>query len=53
LEINYLEVVKIGDRISIQFENGKEKSVVFFSHWGGVEFLKEVEKYVKVLKWGK
>jgi len=43
-------VVRIGDRISIQFKNEKEKSVVFFSHWRGVEFLREVEKYVEVLK---
>ena len=43
-------MVRIGDRISIQFEDGKEKSVVFFSHWRGVEFLKEVERYVEVLK---
>ena len=40
----------MGDRISIQFENGGDKSVVLFSHWGGKEFLKEARKYVKELK---
>ena len=28
----------MGDRISIQFENGEEQSVVLFNHWGGKEF---------------
>jgi len=40
----------MGDRVSIQFVNGKEKSVVLFSHWGGMGFVKEAEDYVKDLK---
>ena len=40
----------MGDRISIQFKNGPDKSVVLFSHWGGKDFLKEARKYVKELK---
>lgn len=40
----------MGARISVQFENGKDKSVVLFSHWGGEEFAKEAKKYVKDLK---
>lgn len=40
----------MGDRISIQFQNGEEKSVVLFSHWGGQDFLKRAKQYVKGLK---
>lgn len=40
----------MGARISVQFENQGEKSVVLFSHWGGEEFAKEAKKYVKNLK---
>ena len=40
----------MGDRISISFKNDKEESVVLFSHWGGMEFLKEAQRYVKLLK---
>ena len=44
----------MGDRVSIQFVNGKEKSVVLFSHWGGVGFVKEARTYAKELKaWAK
>lgn len=39
----------MGDRISIQFENGGEKSIVLFSHWGGRNFLKEAKEYIKNL----
>lgn len=39
----------MGDRISIQFENGGEKSVALFSHWGGMEFVDEAVTYVKEL----
>jgi len=35
----------MGDRISIQFKNGKEKSVVLFSHWGGLSFFEVAKKY--------
>ena len=40
----------MGARISVQFEQGKEKSVVLFSHWGGEEFLRGAKLYVKELK---
>lgn len=40
----------MGDRISIQFVNGKEKSVVLFNHWGGLDFKETAEDYVKTLK---
>ena|SRR3972149_4274729 len=39
----------MGDRISIQFQMGREKSVVLFNHWGGMEFKKTAEQYVKDL----
>lgn len=39
----------MGARISIQFENNKEKSVVLYSHWGGETFLQNAKKYVKNL----
>ena len=42
----------MGDRVSIQFVNGKEKSVVLFSHWGGMDFVKTAKAYTKDLhKW--
>ena len=37
----------MGDRISIQFANGSEKSVALFSHWDGRSFLKVVNSYLK------
>ena len=40
----------MGDRISIQFENDGNKSVVLFSHWGGKDFLNEAIEYIKKLK---
>lgn len=40
----------MGDRISIKFTNGSEKSPVLFSHWGGIEFLREAERYVEKLQ---
>lgn len=30
----------MGNRISFQFKNGQDKSVVFFSHWDGKSLLK-------------
>ncbi len=39
----------MGDRISIQFQNGKEKSVCLFSHWGGESFLETAVSYVNTL----
>lgn len=47
----------MGDKISIRFvnsdskfENGNNKSVVLFSHWGGLCFLKEAIEYVEKLR---
>jgi len=40
----------MGDRVSIQFKNGSDKSVVLFSHWRGQSFLRLVEDYYKDLK---
>jgi len=39
----------MGDRISIQFKNKKELSVVFFSHWDGKHLIEKVEQYIKEL----
>lgn len=40
----------MGDRISISFIRGKEKSVVLFSHWDGESFKTAAEDYVRRLK---
>ncbi|MFO7897772.1 MAG: hypothetical protein R6V58_01790 [Planctomycetota bacterium] len=44
----------MGARASVSFQNGKiwppEKSIVIFSHWGGVEFHQEAKDYLKNLK---
>lgn len=40
----------MGDRVSVQFDRNGDKSVVLFSHWGGMELVKEAKKYVKLLK---
>lgn len=40
----------MGARISIQFANGNETSPVLFSHWGGEEFIDEVNTYLQELK---
>lgn len=40
----------MGNRVSIQFANENETSVVLFSHWGGMEFVDEAKQYVKDLK---
>lgn len=44
----------MGDRISFQFVNGNDKSVVFFSHWAGEgifdmlkDFNKDLHKHIK------
>ncbi len=36
----------MGDRISIQFKNGDDKSVVFFDHWAGRTLLQEAQEYL-------
>lgn len=40
----------MGARISIQFANGSETSPVLFNHWGGEEFIDEVNTYLQELK---
>jgi hypothetical protein len=40
----------MGDRVSIQFDKEGDKSVVLFSHWDGMDFVKEAKEYVKKLK---
>ena len=39
----------MGNRISIQFQNENEKSVVLFSHWGGTDFADDAKNYVAEL----
>ena len=36
----------MGDRVSIQFVNGKEKSPVLFSHWAGMRLVEIAKHYV-------
>lgn len=40
----------MGAKVSIQFKNGDDKSVVLFSHRGGTQFLKMAETYVETLR---
>lgn len=40
----------MGDRVSIQFKNGNQKSVVLFSHWGGMSFVNYAKAYVQALQ---
>ena len=40
----------MGDRVSIQFVNGSEKSVVLFSHWGGRSFVEGTYLYLAQLR---
>lgn len=40
----------MGDRISIQFKNGDDLSVVLFSHWDGMDLVKRANKYIKELE---
>lgn len=39
----------MGDRVSVQFERGGERSVAFFAHWGGTDFPKTALQYAKDL----
>jgi len=39
----------MGNRVSIQFVNGADKSVVLFSHWGGIELVHRAADYAKQL----
>ena len=47
INLNYKPM---GARISIQFKNGYAKSAVLSSHWGGTDFVKEAEHYIKMLR---
>lgn len=40
----------MGDRTSIQFKKGKDVSVAFFHHWGGLDIVQEAIDYAKELK---
>lgn len=40
----------MGNRVSISFKNGKEESVVLFSHWDGKKLVKKAKEYIKELK---
>jgi hypothetical protein len=40
----------MGNRVSISFRSGKQESVALFSHWGGMEFVKQAREYVKDLR---
>lgn len=42
-------VIDMGDRISIQYQNGDEKSVVLFSHWQGKDLLRKVEEHYRTV----
>ena len=40
----------MGNRVSIQFKDKfKTKSVVLFSHWDGLDFVKRAQEYAKKL----
>lgn len=40
----------MGDRVSISFVNGGEESVALFSHWDGMDFVKQAKKYARELR---
>lgn len=40
----------MGDRVSVQFVNKNDSSVVLFSHWGGMSFVEKAKKYAQDLK---
>jgi hypothetical protein len=42
-------VIEMGDRVSVQFKNGRNLSVVLFSHWRGRHLLRSVENYHTLL----
>jgi hypothetical protein len=39
----------MGNRVSIQFKMGTEKSVVLFDHWGGMERVEHAKAYADKL----
>jgi len=40
----------MGDRVSISFKNDNKESVVLFSHWRGMNLVKQAKQYVAELK---
>ena len=42
----------MGARVSIQFVKGEDTSPALFSHWGGMEFVKEAKRYAKRFRKG-
>ena len=40
----------MGDRISIRFVRGEDKSPYLFSHWDGMDFLARAQKYIEDLQ---
>jgi len=40
----------MGDGISMQIQTGRDKSVVFFSHWMGKRLIAKFDEYVLELK---
>ena len=42
----------MGNKVSIQFKNNEDKSVILFSHWMGMSLVKIAKTYLKDLnKW--
>lgn len=39
----------MGDRVSVSFVNGDDESVALFSHWGGMDFVKQARAYAQEL----
>jgi hypothetical protein len=40
----------MGDKVSIQFVKGDQKSVVLFSQWGGMDMVDLAKDYVSLLR---
>ena len=40
----------MSERVSIQFEYEDERSVVLFSHWGGIELVRTAIRYARELE---
>ncbi len=40
----------MGNRASVSFKKGKDESIALFSHWGGMDFVKQAKNYAKELK---
>ena len=42
----------MGDRVSIQFVNGNQKSAVLFGHWAGMDLVNRAKEFVKSFSFG-